>query len=64
VSGAFFGGLIFLLGIGLLSTEVLTERIPKPNRTYLGIVFLVYGIYRGYRAKLHYDRLKREKEPQ
>jgi hypothetical protein len=60
ISSAFIGSLIFIAGIALLATNMLYEQIPKPNRTWLGIVFIVYGIYRGYRAKLQYDRMKHE----
>jgi len=50
--------LILFLGVMLLSTEIVIEKVPRPNRTYLGIVFILYSIYRGYRANKQFKQMK------
>jgi hypothetical protein len=54
--------LILSMGIVLLSTHLFTDKIPYPNRTFVGIVFILYALFRGYRAKQQYGRMKREEE--
>ena len=49
VFGAIVVALILVMGIGLLCTTILIEKIPKPNRTYLGLVFIFYASFRAYR---------------
>ena len=52
--------LILFFGIVLLSTDLFEDRIPRPNRTYLGFVFIAYASYRGYRANKQYKEMKGE----
>lgn len=52
--------LILFFGITLLATDLFIEKIPRPNRTILGIVFILYAAFRGYRAKLAFDKMKME----
>jgi hypothetical protein len=53
-------GFILFMGIVLLATDLFMDRIQQPNRTYIGILFVLYSCYRGYRAKLQYDKMKLE----
>ncbi len=50
--------LIFSMGVGLLATDAMYETIPKPRRTWLAIVFLIYSLFRGMRL---YTQLKQFK---
>jgi hypothetical protein len=52
--------LILVLGIGMITTDIAIEKIPKPNRIYLGFVFIVYAAYRAYRANNQYKQMKNE----
>jgi hypothetical protein len=56
--GALMSILIFVMGIGLLTTKALYETIPPPNRTYIGIIFIIYSIFRGIRVYQQIKRLK------
>ena len=49
---------ILFFGITLLCTNMFIDKIPKPNRTFLGIVFILYAAFRGYRAKMAFDKMK------
>jgi hypothetical protein len=53
-------GFILFMGVVLLATSLFMDRIQQPNRTYIGILFILYACYRGYRAKLQYDKMKLE----
>ncbi len=57
--GIFMALLIFTMGIGLWSSDILLEAIPVPNRNYLAIVFVIYSLFRFYRV---YLLLKRKDE--
>lgn len=56
--GALMSILILVMGIGLLTTNELYETIPPPNRTYIGIIFSIYSIFRGIRVYQQIKRLK------
>lgn len=56
--GALMSILILVMGIGLLATNALYETIPPPNRMYIGIIFIIYSIFRGVRVYQQYKRLK------
>lgn len=56
--GALMSVLILVMGIGLLATKALYETIPPPNRTYIGIIFIIYSIFRGVRVYQQFKRLK------
>lgn len=46
-------------GFLFLTTNFLIERVPPPNRTYLGIVMLFYAAFRGTRQYNVYKRMTR-----
>ena len=52
--------LILFLGVMMLISDVAIDRVPKPNRTYLGIVFILYSGYRGYRANKQFKQMQNE----
>lgn len=43
-------------GFVFLSTDFLLEKLPKPNRTWFGIIFIIYG---GFRAARQYNQYKK-----
>jgi hypothetical protein len=60
--GVFMAVMILIFGIVLLATNVLYETIPPPNRTWIGIIFLIYSVYRGSRAFQQYQQFKSPKD--
>lgn len=56
--GLFVAVFILFFGIVLLFTNLFIERIPKPNRNYLGVVFILYSFFRIYRANKQYKKIK------
>jgi hypothetical protein len=57
---AVIAAFILFMGVMLLATDKFSDRIQSPNRIYIGVLFVVYALYRGYRAKQQYDKMKRE----
>jgi len=52
---------IFLAcGIVFMFTDFMIENLPKPNRTYLALVFFVYVVLRIIRLYQQYKRMKME----
>lgn len=52
---------IFLAcGIVFMFTDFMIDNLPKPNRTYLALVFYVYVVLRAIRLVQQYKKLKRE----
>ena len=49
-------------GFIFLCTDFLLERLPKPNRTWFGILFIIYGGFRAGRQYYQFKKLKREEE--
>ncbi|MBS1647029.1 MAG: hypothetical protein JST67_06790 [Bacteroidetes bacterium] len=49
ISGFIFAALFMGCGFALLCTSFLIEKIPEPNRTWGGFVFIAYGAFRLYR---------------
>lgn len=49
IFGAVIVAFILFMGVFLLVSDLFIDKIPKPNRTYLGVVFIIYGAYRAYR---------------
>jgi hypothetical protein len=55
--------IIFLAcGIVFMFTDFMIENLPKPNRTYLALVFYVYVIFRSTRLYQQYKRFKLERD--
>lgn len=47
-------------GFVFLCSDVLIDKLPKPNRTWLGVAFLAYGGFRAARQYNQFKRMKRE----
>ena len=47
-------------GFVFLGTNFLIERLPKPDRIWLGVIFIVYGGFRGARQYNRYKKMKQE----
>ncbi len=60
--GLIMVALFLALGIVFFFTDILIDSVPKPNRTYLALVFFVYVIIRSIRLYQQYAKLKREEE--
>lgn len=44
---AFFAGFLFILfGLAFLFTDVISPEIPNQFKIVIGVVFILYGIYR------------------
>jgi hypothetical protein len=55
---------IFLfLGYVLIGTNFLADRLPpRPNRTYVGILLLVWAVFRAITVWMRYQKWKQENE--
>ncbi|MSP69894.1 MAG: hypothetical protein EXR20_06445 [Bacteroidetes bacterium] len=53
-----FLGIAFLF----LFTELLSDRYPKPNRTYIGLLLGAWACFRGASIWLRYKKIKSENE--
>jgi hypothetical protein len=54
---------IFLAcGVLFMFTGFMIENLPKPNRTYLALVFFVYSLLRAIRLYQQFKKLKREEK--
>lgn len=49
-------GFLFLL------SDALIENFPPPNRTWLGVLFIVYAGYRGARQYVLFKKLKQNQD--
>ncbi len=49
---------ILFFGIVLLGTDLFIEKIPKPNRTFVGVIFILYAIFRGWRARQQFIKMR------
>lgn len=47
-------------GFLFLTSNFLIEKVPAPNRTYMGIVFLLYAGFRGTRQYKVFKQLKQK----
>ncbi len=61
-----FSGLMVVLTISgaiiFLFTDLFTDRVFGRNRYILGVVFLIYAVYRSYRMNLTIKGRKAESE--
>lgn len=57
--GTFMAAAFLCCGFLFLLSNILIENFPEPNRTWLGVLFLVYAGYRGARQYLQYKKLYR-----
>jgi len=55
-AGVLMATLFLGCGFVFLCSDFLIERLPKPNRTWFGIIFIVYG---GFRAARQYNQFKK-----
>jgi hypothetical protein len=50
------------LGLGYLfiGTNAFIDKFPKPNRIYIGCIFLGWALFRGFMVWQRYKRMKDE----
>jgi uncharacterized membrane protein YoaK (UPF0700 family) len=48
----------FACGIVFMFSDFMIENLPKPNRTYLALVFLAYAVIRAIRLYQQYKKFK------
>lgn len=54
---------VFLgLGCLFLFTDVWIEKVSSPNRIYVGLVLIGWGLFRGLTAYMRYKQTRREEE--
>ena len=53
--GMVMAAVFICCGFAFLLSDFLIANVPKPNRTYLGYVFIFYG---AFRAARQYNRFK------
>ncbi|CAN5789408.1 hypothetical protein BH11BAC7_BH11BAC7_01750 [soil metagenome] len=58
--------LVVYLGLGYLfiATPMWTDRFPRPNRIYIGLVLVGWAIFRGFMVWQRYKRMKQDDENQ
>ncbi|MBS1635643.1 MAG: hypothetical protein JST26_06935 [Bacteroidetes bacterium] len=54
--------ILFALAYVLIATDLMADRLVRPNRTYAGFMLLAYSIYRSYRLWVQFKRLKDDEE--
>src|SRR4051812_26810108 len=59
--GILMAAVFICCGFSFLFTNFLLANVPKPNRTYLGYVFIVYGAFRATRQYSRYKNCKQMK---
>jgi len=57
--GTLMAAAFLCCGFLFLTSNFLIERVPPPNRTYLGIVLLLYAGFRATRQYNVFKKLKR-----
>ncbi|MDQ3108452.1 MAG: hypothetical protein M3R17_01035 [Bacteroidota bacterium] len=45
-----------------LFTDFVIDKVPRPNRIYVGIVFIVWGAFRAITSWFRYKRMNQEDE--
>ena len=55
---------VVVLGFAIVFslTDLFIENIPKPNRTYLALMFLGYSIFRGVRVYQQFKKMKQDEK--
>ena len=56
--GIVMAAVFICCGFAFLISDFLLANVPKPNRTYIGIVFIVYGAFRGTRQYKQYKKMQ------
>lgn len=59
-TGVLMAALFLGCGFVFLCSDFLIEQLPKPNRTWFGIIFIVYGGFRAARQYNQFKKLKKE----
>jgi hypothetical protein len=54
--------IILIMGFAMLLTDIYGDLIQRPNRTYLGLIFLAYAGFRYMRGWQIYKRNQRDEE--
>lgn len=57
--GTIMAAVFLCCGFLFICSNFLIDRVPPPNRTYIGILFLLYAGFRATRQYNLYKRLKR-----
>jgi len=58
--GILMAAVFICCGFAFLLSDFLVSNVPKPNRTWLGIIFLLYGSFRGTRQYMQYKKMRRD----
>ncbi len=56
--GTIMAAAFLCCGFIFLCSDVMIENFPQPKRNWLGILFLIYGGYRGVRQYFLFKKLK------
>ncbi|HTA60804.1 MAG TPA: hypothetical protein VK835_00030 [Bacteroidia bacterium] len=60
ITGIIMAALFIGCGFVFLCTDFLIERLPKPDRIWLSIIFIVYGGFRSVRQYNRYKKMQQE----
>lgn len=60
ITGIIMAALFIGCGFVFLSTDFMIEKLPKPNRIWFGIIFIVYGGFRAVRQYNQYKKMQQE----
>jgi hypothetical protein len=60
ITGIIMAALFIGCGFVFLGTNFLIERLPKPDRIWLGVIFIAYGGFRGARQYNRYKKMNQE----
>lgn len=54
--------LMVFLGLGyfFLGTNMMIDKFPKPNRTYIGLLLVGWALFRGFMVYQRYKRMQQQ----
>ena len=60
--GLFMTVIVLSGAVVFSTTDILIDNFPKPNRNYLALLFLGYGIFRGIRVYQQFKKMKQDEK--